>query len=140
MKQATPEAIKILASESKKIRIEDAEVITKLLDSWRTFESTELAFLIKQTEIFCKDKCVIITTINKPTETILKHIRNTEYDVIIVGDNKTPDDYKNLNCIYLDIPSKKKLFPELSDLLPYNHYCRNNLGYLYAIKKGYTII
>ena len=91
-------------------------------------------------EFFCKTKCVIITTINKPTETILKHINNTEYDVIIVGDNKTPDDYKNLNCIYLDIPAQKKLFPALSDILPYNHYCRKNLGYLYAIKKGYTII
>jgi|UniRef100_A0A6C0LY19 hypothetical protein len=91
-------------------------------------------------EIFCKDKCVIITTINKPTETILKHIENKEYDVIIVGDNKTPDDYKEINCIYLDIPSQKKLFPELSDMIPYNHYCRKNLGYLYAIKKGYKII
>jgi hypothetical protein len=91
-------------------------------------------------DFFCKDKCVIITTINRPTETILKHINNTEYDVIIVGDNKTPDDYKNLNCIYLDIPSQQKLFPELSELLPYNHYCRKNLGYLYAIKKGYKII
>jgi replicative DNA helicase len=57
-KQATPEAIKILASESKKIRIEDAEVISNLLDSWHTSESTELAFLIKQTEIFCKDKAL----------------------------------------------------------------------------------
>ena len=91
-------------------------------------------------EIFCKYKCVIITTINKPTEAILKHINNVDYDVIIVGDNKTSDDYKNLRCIYLDIPSQKKLFPELSELLPYNHYCRKNLGYLYAIKKGYKII
>lgn len=91
-------------------------------------------------EFFCKEKCVIITTINKPTETIMKHIQNTEYDVIIVGDNKTPDDYKDLNCIYLNISEQKKLFPELSDLLPYNHYCRKNLGYLYAIKKGYKII
>jgi hypothetical protein len=91
-------------------------------------------------DIFCKEKCIIITTINKPTETILKHINNKEYDVIIVGDNKTPNDYKDLNCIYLDILSQKKLFPELSELLPYNHYCRKNLGYLYAIKKGYKII
>jgi hypothetical protein len=91
-------------------------------------------------EIFCKEKCVIITTINKPTEAILKHINNVDYDVIIVGDNKTPDDYKNLRCIYLDIPSQKKLFPELSELIPYNHYCRKNLGYLYAVKKGYKII
>ena len=92
------------------------------------------------TDIFCKDKCVIITTINKPTETILKHINNTDYDVIIVGDLKTPSDYKELNCIYLDIPTQEKLFPELSKLLPYNHYCRKNLGYLYAIKKKYKII
>uniref|UniRef100_A0A6C0E971 Uncharacterized protein n=1 Tax=viral metagenome TaxID=1070528 RepID=A0A6C0E971_9ZZZZ len=91
-------------------------------------------------DIFCKDKCIIITTINKPTETILKHINNTEYDVIIVGDNKTPDDYKKLNCIYLDIPSQKKLLPELSELIPYNHYGRKNLGYLYAVKKGYKMI
>lgn len=91
-------------------------------------------------DIFCKDRCVIITTINKPTETILKHINNKEYDVIIVGDNKTPDDYKSLNCIYLDIPSQQKLFTELSELIPYNHYCRKNIGYLYAIKKGYKLI
>ena len=91
-------------------------------------------------EFLCKDKCVIITTINKPTETILKHINNNEYDVIIVGDKKTPNDYNDLNCIYLSIASQKKLFPELSELLPYNHYCRKNLGYLYAIKKGYKII
>lgn len=91
-------------------------------------------------DFFCKDKCIIITTINKPSETILKHINNKNYDVIIIGDNKTPDDYKKLNCIYLDIPSQKKLFPELSELIPYNHYCRKNLGYLYAIKKGYKTI
>ena len=84
---------------------------------------------------------ILINEINAPTETILKHIKNEEYDVIIVGDNKTPSEqYANLNCIYLDIPSQKKLFPELSELLPYNHYCRKNLGYLYAIKKGYKII
>ena len=92
-------------------------------------------------DIFYKEKCVIITTINAPTETIMKHLTNHEYDVIIVGDNKTPSEqYANLNCIYLDIQSQKKLFPELSELLPYNHYCRKNLGYLYAIKKGYKMI
>jgi len=92
------------------------------------------------TEFFCKEKCVIITTINEPSETVLKHINNPDYDVIIVGDKKTPNSYKNLKCIYLDVTAQKKLFPELSELLPYNHYCRKNLGYLYAIKKGYKMI
>jgi hypothetical protein len=91
-------------------------------------------------EFFCKEKCVIITTIHKPTEAIWRHINNSEYDVIIVGDNKTPDHYNNINCTYLDIPSQQKLFPEFSDILPYNHYCRKNIGYLYAIKRGYKVI
>ena len=91
-------------------------------------------------EIFQKKKCVIITTINEPTETIRKHINNKEYDVIIVGDLKTPDSYKNEDCVFLDVDSQKKIFPELCDLIPYNHYGRKNLGYLYAIKKGYEII
>ena len=92
-------------------------------------------------DIFCKTKCVVITTINPPTATILKHIQNRSYDVIIVGDNKTPSEqYRKLECIYLDVPSQNRLFHELSSLLPFNHYCRKNLGYLYAIKKGYKII
>lgn len=86
-------------------------------------------------------KCVVITTINKPTETIYKHLQNKEYDVIIVGDIKTPDnEYFNLSCIYLDVTSQKKLFPILSENIPYNHYCRKNIGYLYAIKNKYNII
>ena len=92
-------------------------------------------------DIFCcKEKCVIITTINKPTQAILKHINNIEYDTIIVGDTKTPDDYLNLNCIFLDVRTQKKFFSNLCEIIPYNHYCRKNLGYLYAIKKGYKII
>jgi hypothetical protein len=90
--------------------------------------------------IFQKQKCVIITTINATTETIKKHMNNPEYDVIIVGDKKTPDCYKNENCIYLDIEAQDKFFPKLSKLIPYNHYGRKNLGYLFAIKRGYDII
>jgi hypothetical protein len=84
--------------------------------------------------------CVIITTINSPTESIIKHINNPKYTVIIVGDKKTPTDYSYLNCIFLDIHLQTKLYPELSSLIPYNHYARKNIGYLYAIKHGYNII
>ncbi len=84
--------------------------------------------------------CVIITTINKPTDTIIKHIDNKKYDLIIVGDKKTPNDYYNLDCIYLDINKQKELFPELADIIPYNHYSRKNLGYLYAIINNYDLI
>jgi len=87
------------------------------------------------------DKCVIITTINAPTPTILKHISNTQYDTIIVGDKKTPNtEYENIDCIYLDVSKQDELFPTISKLIPYNHYCRKNIGYLYAFTNGYKII
>lgn len=90
--------------------------------------------------MFLKKKCVIITTINHTTEAIRKHMNNADYDVIIVGDKKTPDCYKHENCIFLDIQAQDRFFPKLSKLIPYNHYGRKNLGYLFAIKKGYDVI
>lgn len=85
-------------------------------------------------------KCVIITTVNKPTRAILKHINNINYDTIIVGDSKTPQAYNNLSCIFLDINKQHSLYPEISHLIPLNHYSRKNIGYLYAIQNSYDII
>lgn len=87
-------------------------------------------------------KCIIITTINEPTPAFQKYIEYIKkgYDIIIVGDVKTPTTYNNYPVIFLDIAKQKELFPKLSELLPYNHYCRKNLGYLYAIKNDYEII
>lgn len=91
-------------------------------------------------EIFLKKKCIIITTINKPTECIYKFLTKKDYDIIIVGDNKTPNLYKHLDCVFLDIKSQYLLFNKLCSMIPINHYSRKNLGYLYAIKKNYNII
>lgn len=85
-------------------------------------------------------KCIVITTINDITYQIQKCINNTNYDVIIVGDIKTPASYHNIGCIFLDVKKQKELFPEFCELLPYNHYCRKNIGYIYAIKNDYDVI
>ena len=84
-------------------------------------------------------KCVVLTTINKPTEAVQRFIE-TDYDVIIVGDVKTPGDYAALDCVFLDLRAQRKLFPAISDLLPENSYARKNAGYLYAIQNGYEVI
>lgn len=57
-KKPSIEAIKIVVSESKKIKKEDAEEICNLLDTWKTKENTDTTFLIKQTEAFCKEKAL----------------------------------------------------------------------------------
>ena len=89
---------------------------------------------------YCK-KCIIITTINNPTEAIKKYSLIKDFDLIIVADIKTNiDSYSNINCIFLSLEKQNKEFPEFSNLLPYNHYSRKNIGYLYAIKYDYEII
>lgn len=89
-------------------------------------------------------KCVIITTIFKPSQAIINFInfrKEYNYDIIIVADKKTPIDmYKSLDVILLNIDKQNEIFGKLSTDLPYNHYCRKNLGYLYAIKNNYNII
>ena len=85
-------------------------------------------------------KYVVITTINKPTEGISLFF-DTDFSVVIVGDEKTPSDYHDLSSVFfLDVEMQKDLFPELSNIIPFNHYCRKNLGYLYAISQGADLI
>jgi len=113
-------------------------------------------------DIFSKprqnDKCVVITTINGMTEAIRKHI-NSDYDVIVVADKKTPNTFRlqspetyyekteevkytlrEKRCIFMDVTLQNSLFDRLSKLIPFNHYGRKNLGYLYAILQRYTVI
>lgn len=95
------------------------------------------------------NKCaVIITTINSYEDTSIKEYSHSGYDKIIVGDKKTPHDSymkyqlstSKLKLAYIHPDDTRTLFGELSSLMPYNHYCRKNMGYLYAVKMGYEYI
>lgn len=86
-------------------------------------------------------KCIVITTINKPTEQILYYTNIPDWKLIVVGDSKTEDsNYKKLNCIYLGLEEQKNLFPSFYDKIPLKSYTRKMFGYLYAIKNNYSVI
>jgi len=85
--------------------------------------------------------CVIITTINAPTPAVLKYVADPSVDVIIVADRKTPEaSYAGLGCEFLSVARQKELAPAFDALLPFNHYSRKNMGYLWAAHKGYECI
>ena len=86
-------------------------------------------------------KCIVITTINRPTEQILYYTNIPDWKLIVVGDSKTEDsNYKNINCIYLGLEEQKDLFPSFYDKIPLKSYTRKMFGYLYAIKNQYSVI
>ena len=85
-------------------------------------------------------KFIIITTINKETKGIKKFSEFKDWHIILVGDKKSKPIKTRKNITFLSIKDQKKLNFEINKNLPYNHYSRKNIGYLYAIKMGADII
>jgi hypothetical protein len=85
-------------------------------------------------------KFIIITTINKETEAIKKFSKMKDWEIILVGDKKSKEIKSRDNITFLSIEDQKKLNFRITKYLPYNHYSRKNIGYLYAIKNGADII
>ena len=78
----------------------------------------------------------VLTTINKPNNKIGKWFDLTKNKTIVVGDNKTPQDWQHDKCTYYSISDQKESEFKISSQLPENHYTRKNLAYLFAIKSG----
>lgn len=86
-------------------------------------------------------KAIVCTTINPPTEAIIKFSKITTWDLIIVGDLKTPHSlYDEISCKYLSPVEQHSLYPLLSNAIGWNCVQRRNIGFVYAYKLGYEII
>jgi hypothetical protein len=83
-----------------------------------------------------KKKYIIITSIYNPTEAVIKFSKMVDYQLIVVGDKKTPIDWNCNNVDYISVNQQESSNFELANVLPYNHYCRKMLGYLKAIESG----
>ena len=86
-------------------------------------------------------KIIVTTTINPPTVALKKFIKLKDWDVVVVGDKKTPHEkYKKLKCIYLSPRDQEKISKKLSDLIGWNCIQRRNFGFIYALQNSYELI
>jgi len=85
---------------------------------------------------------IVITTINRPTEAIraVSNLCAEGWNGVAVGDLKTPPDWHADGIRYLSVSRQRELFGDLAEAIPYRHYSRKNLGYLYAIHEGADVI
>lgn len=90
----------------------------------------------------CKSPWIVITSINGPTAAIEKvsELCSRGWSAVVVGDTKTPTDWCAENIHFLSVEKQREIFGELADMIPYRHYCRKNLGYLYALEQGADLI
>lgn len=85
-------------------------------------------------------KVIVTTTINPPTEALLKFDSMPDWTLIVIGDLKTPKDFKLKNGIYCTPEEQEKLDKELSDIIGWNCIQRRNLGFIMAHQMKADII
>lgn len=86
---------------------------------------------------------VVITTINPPTRAVAEIARDAgrlSAHFVVIGDEKTPDDFDQPGADYLDIAAQQASGFRFAELCPARHYARKNLGYLAATRAGATVI
>lgn len=83
-------------------------------------------------------KYIIITSIFEPTAAVRKFSQLKDFHTVVVGDKKSPVQYECENVTFL--PVSQNQGTELEKILPYNHYCRKMLGYIYALKNGAQLL
>ncbi len=88
------------------------------------------------------NRWIVITSINPPTRSleVVSSLCKQGWSAVVVGDTKTPADWLCDGVDFLSVNRQKEMFGEFAELLPYRHYCRKNLGYLYALSKGAQLI
>ena len=87
-----------------------------------------------------QSKAIVVTTINYPTEGVEKLAKLDDWDFIVVGDRKTPDDWQCDRVQFFSVAEQQNFDSVFAQKCPFNHYARKNIGYLKAIDNGATLI
>ena len=77
-------------------------------------------------------KVIVTTTINPPTKAVKLFQAMKEWDLVVIGDLKTPKDYHLERGLYMDPAAQEKYDKELSDAIGWNCIQRRNFGLLIA--------
>jgi hypothetical protein len=88
-------------------------------------------------------KYIIITSINYPTKGVKLIAKIPHWQLVVVGDKKTPEDWQLDNVKYLSVDEQlnfKSLVQKFSTECPFNNYARKNIGYIFAINNKSEVI
>tara|TARA_B100000519_G_scaffold201048_1_gene215640 strand:+ start:4555 stop:5463 length:909 start_codon:yes stop_codon:yes gene_type:complete len=91
-------------------------------------------------------KTIVITTIYTPSESLLKYVSMKDWNVVIVGDLKTPhQEYRaleaqNSNVLYLSPEDQDKKYPDLSAAIGWNKIQRRSVGFVEAYDMGTDVM
>jgi hypothetical protein len=85
-------------------------------------------------------KAIVTTTINAPTKAIERFQTMPDWELIVVGDRKTPEPYRLTRGIYMSYSDQEKYDKSLSDAIGWNCIQRRSFGLLKAHELGADIV
>ena len=89
-------------------------------------------------------KWVVITTISQATELMQQLALLKDWCTVVVGDMRSPANFTlpkfEAKMVYLSPKDQQALPFRIVKHLPWNHFGRKNIGYLYAIQHGARVL
>jgi len=79
-------------------------------------------------------RVIVTTTINPPTEAIERFDANPDWDLVVIGDLKTPKDYTLKRGVYVPPEEQEKFDKALSDAIGWRCIQRRSFGLLWAAR------
>lgn len=89
---------------------------------------------------FRAERWIIASVSDYPTDSLRGLVRIKGWQVLAVGNSRTPADWSLKGAIFLSFEMQSKLGFRVLDYLPYDSYVRKSVGYLFAIQHGATKI
>ncbi|KZV36356.1 hypothetical protein F511_03797 [Dorcoceras hygrometricum] len=85
---------------------------------------------------FRSQKWIVVSVSDYPSESLKKMAKIKGWQVLAIGNSRTPEDWKLKGVIYLSLDMQAKLGYRVVDYLPFDSYVRKTVGYLFAIQHG----
>lgn len=92
-------------------------------------------------------KWAVVTTIFAPTKVIFQLSNLVDWCLVVIGDLKTNDEtWKSFSSklmnkvVYISSKDQVELPYKSIDIIPWNHFGRKNIGYMFAIHHGARVI
>ena len=116
-----------------------------VMDKKRTYTGPKLpkselkAVTPSKVEGMMCDNWVVVTSVNAPT-VVVKQLADSKENLclVVVADKKSPTEYhvNRKHVVYLTVEDQMKLHYHIMDMVPWNHFARKNIGFLYAMEHG----
>lgn len=85
-------------------------------------------------------KVIVTTTINRPTEAIRRFQSMKDWELVVIGDKRTPPDYHLERGIYVSPEKQEAYDPALSEAIGWNCIQRRVMGLLWAYEMRADIV